>query len=482
MTVEVLTPAEAIDESELRDVRDLLADERYRAWNEQLAEAQFYRGENATASDPADVTAADLLAGVYGYYESESDRLVVVRNESEPIVADNVTLHHELAHALQDQRYDLADPKYYDGTSDEVAGARGIVEGHATYTELRYVGACADGTFECVNAPPEVYAPANEIFRGLPPFATRAQPYTDGAAWVHDLRQRGGAAAVDAVFENPPVSTEQTIHTGRYPDETPSPLPASGGARNGWTTFEIDEEAGGATDVVSIPLGGNGTVRVGELGLFGMFAYRTVVDNASVIDLTGYESGDNGRYDFYNYSNPATNGWGNDRLIPYRKPTGSGTEYGYVWETAWDSERDAEQFRHAYLRLLAERGARRVGERTYVVPEGPFADAFAVVRNETRVTIVNGPARSDLADLRPEIVAGGGDSADGGSAGGDGENATAGSDWPDDARPIEETGSENATRGGESTPSGGTLTEPAAGETASTETTGTEASSDGASP
>ena len=405
VTVEVLTPEEAVGRAELRGIRELLSDDRYRAWNDQLAEAKFYRGENATARDPESVTAESLLAGVLGYYDPASDRLVVVRNESERVLVDNATLHHELAHALQDQRYDLTEAKYAAaGTADEVAGVRGIVEGHATHVELRYAEACADGRFRCVETPDGAYAPANEIFRGLPPFATSAQPYTDGAALVADLRRRGGEAAIDAAFENPPVSTEQTIHPERYPRERPAALPASGVARGGWTTFDVDWSAGDATDVTAIPLGENGTERVGELGLFGLFAYQTVVADADAIDLGSYATPDGGRYDVYDYSSQATSGWGNDRLTPYRKATENGTEYGYVWETTWDTADDARQFRTAYRRVLASKGARRTDDRTYVVSDGPFADAFAVVLDGRRVTIVNGPTRADLAAIRPGLV------------------------------------------------------------------------------
>jgi hypothetical protein len=406
VTVRVRAPANALSEAEVRRVRELLADEQYRAWNELVAEAQFYRGERATAPGPESVTAESLLAGVLGFYDPSSDRLVVLREEDQSLAVDNATLHHELVHALQDQRYDLSDPKYHGDTGDERRGIMGLVEGHATYVELRYTNACRPGgPFRCVGTPADVYAPSDELFRGAPPSSTNVQPYTDGAALVAGLGRRGGLAAVDAAFEDPPVSTEQTIHPGRYPAETPAPLGPPGTARAGWRRFDVEGGVGNATDVVWMPIGDDGAARVGELGFFGTFAHQESTVGGDVIDTSGYDAADGGRYDFYNYTSPATEGWGNDRLIPYRRAAENGTEYGYVWETRWDTERDARQFRGAYLRTLDGLNARRVDDRTYVVPAGGFADAFYVERDGRNVTIVNGPTVADLADLRPAIVA-----------------------------------------------------------------------------
>jgi hypothetical protein len=71
--------------------------------------------------------------------------------------------------------------------------------------------------------------------------------------------------------------------------------------------------------------------------------------------------------------------------------------------TKWDTERDAEQFERAYVEMLRGHDAERVGPRTWVIPDGPFEDAFHVVRRGQQVTITNAPEVGDLADVRPGI-------------------------------------------------------------------------------
>src|SRR5439155_15444755 len=46
-------------------------------------------------------------------------------------------------------------------------------------------------------------------------------PYGNGQAFVEALFARGGEGAVNAAFRNPPVSTEQILHPGKYPGDVP---------------------------------------------------------------------------------------------------------------------------------------------------------------------------------------------------------------------------------------------------------------------
>ncbi len=94
-----------------------------------------------------------------------------------------------------------------------------------------------------------------------------------------------------------------------------------------------------------------------------------------------------------NYTHPATTGWEGGAVTPYR----NGTHYGYVFETRWETERDARQFHGAYLDMLSRRGAREVGDGVYRIPEGkPFADAFRVVRQDETVVVTNAPTIGGL--------------------------------------------------------------------------------------
>ena len=47
-------------------------------------------------------------------------------------------------------------------------------------------------------------------------------PYQQGLEFVMTLLDKGGYAAVDAAFKNPPVSTEQILHPDQYPNDVPA--------------------------------------------------------------------------------------------------------------------------------------------------------------------------------------------------------------------------------------------------------------------
>jgi hypothetical protein len=95
----------------------------------------------------------------------------------------------------------------------------------------------------------------------------------------------------------------------------------------------------------------------------------------------------------YSYDHPAADGWRGDTLVPYR----NGDRYGYVWETAWASERDAREFTRAYRELLETRDAQFRGSGVAVVPAGAYGDAFRLTREGNRVRVVNGPTVDSLS-------------------------------------------------------------------------------------
>jgi len=100
-----------------------------------------------------------------------------------------------------------------------------------------------------------------------------------------------------------------------------------------------------------------------------------------------------------NVSHPLSAGWGNDELYTYR----NGTDEGYLWVSEWDSRADAREFADGYRELLSDLGADWQGNNVAVLSNGSFADAFAVQRNGSRVTIVNAPSTDALNEIRPGV-------------------------------------------------------------------------------
>lgn len=133
--------------------------------------------------------------------------------------------------------------------------------------------------------------------------------------------------------------------------------------------------------------------------MFVLFWNQARTAGAETVDPESFRNTTDDRT-IYNYEATPSAGWGNDRLVPYRPTEGNGTEGGYVWVTTWDTKRDATEFVDAYKAVLRARNATR-REGLWVIPDGPFADAFRFNRNDTSVTVVNGPTPEAVREIRP---------------------------------------------------------------------------------
>jgi hypothetical protein len=155
---------------------------------------------------------------VAGYYDTRRERLAVVSGPAaENRTIAEITLAHELTHALEDERFDLREdePK---GADDGSTAYSALVEGSATavmqdYTR-RYVSPAAaiSSAFSALGAVGST--------EGIPPYLQRSLEfsYTGGLAFIQALRDEGsGWKLVDRAFESkPPVSSEQIIHPDKY--------------------------------------------------------------------------------------------------------------------------------------------------------------------------------------------------------------------------------------------------------------------------
>ncbi|MBX0295606.1 Hvo_1808 family surface protein [Haloarcula nitratireducens] len=354
----------------------------------QVYEATFIVDEE---TDAYDAVTGGQSAAVGGFYAVGSDRFVLVVEDPDDPNVDEGILVHELTHALQDQT-GLLDSAFRLPTpsSDARTGLLGLVEGDANYVMARYDARCANGTWECLprDASASVGGDGDESAGeadgpdgvNLGVYLTGYQPYSDGPALVAALRERGGWDAVDAAYDSPPVSTEQTIHPERYPDERPASLDRREPTDGEWQRFTTDT--------------------IGEAWLYSMFWYQDREYDIPVVDSEQVLSPDAGDYDTYNYTSAPSEGWANDRISLYA----NGDASGYVWVTAWDSEDDARQFAEAYRRVLEGHGGESVGDGTWRIPEeDPYGDAFRVVRDDQTVTVVNGPDVDALSAIAPDV-------------------------------------------------------------------------------
>ena len=371
-------PVSVISRAEYRNRSTSSPSDGYRAWNNQVWEAMLVVGED---EDVQDLLNSTYGGSVLGFYSSRNDQITIVTPTPDQPTVNNATLIHELAHAMQDQYHDLGSGRFGAPTQDGDLAASSIVEGEANYLEARYTERCGDD-WACVASPSSDGGGGD----GPPNWGislTVYFPYSDGPAYVADLIEAGGWDAVDAAFAEPPASTEQVIHAT---DEEPVDVTVADTASDGWTRFDGQGDGGADT--------------LGEASTYVAFWYQSRYHDAGVIDPNGVVDVES-PYDTYDYRSGPSEGWAGDAVVPYENDGA----YGYVWKSQWDSTAEAGEFASAYRSVLRAHDADHENG-TYVVTEGPFADAFRIERVNETVTITNAPTADALdAVHRPDDAA-----------------------------------------------------------------------------
>lgn len=202
------------DEEDLADVRDA----------EAVLQAM---GLLERGVDLAAVVESFSAGAVLGFYDPETDELVVRGAEASPFV--RIVLVHELVHALEDQRFDLDRNELGD---EAFIGFQALAEGSAIRIEDRYRATMSrserrsvdrDERAQSAKVPDDVPRVVQVLF---------GFPYAFGPALVRALVRAGGQARLDAAFGDPPDSSEHVLDPRRYlrgdpPRDVPVP-PADG--------------------------------------------------------------------------------------------------------------------------------------------------------------------------------------------------------------------------------------------------------------
>jgi hypothetical protein len=159
-----------------------------------------------------------LEGQVAGFYVPETKELVV-RSSGDVGAVEQVTLAHELEHALADQELDLPLSEDPDPSrADQDLASLALVEGDATLTmqqyALRYLG--LDEQLSLASDPTVLQA--QQQLEQLPHYLQQELtfPYVQGLEFVCDLYSRGGWEAVDQAYAKPPTSTDQILFPERY--------------------------------------------------------------------------------------------------------------------------------------------------------------------------------------------------------------------------------------------------------------------------
>jgi hypothetical protein len=368
--------------------------ESFRAFDNTKFEGLFLIGER---EDALAVQNANQGSSVLGFYSPREKRIVVVAESDSPQLSGELTLGHELLHAVQDQEFNLSS---YDRPTREVYNAyNGLFEGDASYVQQRYEEHCDSGEWECVSGPSSNGGGGGDFHLGV--YILNYFPYADGPVFIDYVYQHEGWEGVNALYEEPPASTEQVALPAKYGEDEPTAVTFEDRNTNGWERVVPVREESNRPPYATF----------GQSGLVAMFAY-TLYDpyNQSAViapdDFLNREGNALNQTDPFNYSFAAVEGWDGDRMHIYENPEYGPNQTAYVWKLQWDSGKDAREFADTYEALLVHYGATEQGcagdTCTYVIANGPYADAFRVSVEGDTVTIVNAPDTGSIGDVYGE--------------------------------------------------------------------------------
>jgi len=286
-----------------------------------------------------------LTEQILGYYDPKAQHFYLA--DWIDVEGQRPVMAHELAHALQDQHYDLLRrfDGWPEGDSDAELAAHALVEGDASLVMMFYAlrdMKRAAATFKSATAPTPQLDRAPRSLR-----ASLMFPYEKGLEFASQLYKRGGWDEVSAAYKRLPESTEQLLHAEKYyarePPvrvELPSLAPMLGAP---WRQISSDVN--------------------GEWGYF-------LILN----EFLGDEK----------LARATAAGWGGDRYALYENARTGETLLAHV--STWDTEEDSAEFYNAY------------GRRTHKLSLA--GEGTAIMRRGLRVVALEGvPPKVKSADL-----------------------------------------------------------------------------------
>jgi hypothetical protein len=319
------TPYEFISRDQFRDeLLEVAFEDVPEEW--RLAEERLLKRLGLL---PADADLTQLIIDLYGasvaaYYRPETGRFYIIERDEPFGPTDKLTVAHEFAHALQDQHFDLEGTRIKDLTEGDATLAQlAAIEGDAVLVSQEWLTDHLSDAEKAQLLMEAIEDFDNDLLEGMPLILRRQLefPYGEGFLFARDLFTAGGFEAINGAIQNPPASTEQILHPEKY-FEQEAPVDVT-----------LDDESG-------------------ALGAGWSLVYEQTVGELGIQVLaTGGE-----RPPFNIPGLPvewphqeAAAGWGGDRLNMYE----NGDQWAIVWETAWDTEADADEFENRVTELLS---------------------------------------------------------------------------------------------------------------------------------
>jgi hypothetical protein len=357
--------------------------------DEDMTPAEFRANELAMKAFglvPRDFNLKEVLAQVYAeevaaFYDPKTKTMHLIEEPKEPAKKapsflerlfgkknafdkdeNKTVIAHELTHALADQHYDLdAMQKAVKKDDDRSLALDALIEGEAT---LAMFGAGIDDwdgdeitkmpaenlefTFNLI-APFLPFLGGGKTLRGAPPIISESMvfPYFRGMVFCLKLANQKGWAAIDEIYRDPPLSTEQILHPEKYRAKPDLPV-------------QID---------LGVLAPGAGWQEVG----------RNVIGEMQLAVMLKKHGG-----------KAAAAGWDGDRYAIFEGPQ---NKLGLVWTSTWDTDVDAQEFVHGYVGYQAAKVG-NLGKPPKPIPDSVWRnrdDSLYVVERRGRdVAVVEG--------------------------------------------------------------------------------------------
>ncbi len=331
---------------------------------------------------PGDLDLGKLMINIYteavaGFYDPRTQRLYLIANpKNDPnedpamkmqrmmlkmvgVTEEQIIMAHELTHALQDQNFDLLQLDLDKMTNDDqLTAIKSLIEGDATVLMydfmLKRLGMDSKMLERQGGRGGGMMGPSgSKALDSAPRYIKYGMivPYMTGMKFVAAIKGKGGWAAVNKMYNDPPASMEQVMHPEKYLDrDQPTRL-----SLNGFT--RIFKKAGYKRI---------GTDTLGEL-------YMGVL----LGDLTGDDTA----------AKEAAKGWDGDRYAVYRNAKG---HTSMVLASTFDTEEDAKQFFRAYRsaqkrKKLKTAWISQSGKDVWVLEDHPKKLEQALVKGFSRL-------------------------------------------------------------------------------------------------
>ena len=285
--------------------------------------------------DIAELQLQLLGESVYGFYDDDEKRMVVVTDQGLDALA-KFSYAHEYTHALQDAAFGIDSlEREAEGEDDRALARTALLEGDATVVTLAWAFANLDPQELA-----DITSTPQPDTTGIPSWLVEqiaGFPYTEGYLWAASLAGdplSPDFTEIDDAYAVPPDSTEQIIDMDKWdPREDPIAVDAPDLAAafgDGWT--EVDDTP------------------IGQAFLEDILVYHGVaVDEARA----------------------GSSGWGGDRVVV---ATGPDDAFAVAWHLVWDTPADADEFEDAYNSVTAGFGfpasVTRVDEDEVLVAHG----------------------------------------------------------------------------------------------------------------